>query len=460
MLTPRSLLGQATWAFNGQVGQTVLGFASIVVMGRILGPEAYGVFTMALLIAGLAEIFVAGHMTDFLVQKADAGPADNNAAFLLVAAISLTAAVGLIAAAPIAAVVVGTPEVEAMMPAVGLLIVLTACGTIPVNLLVRTMRFDLLARVDTGAAAVAFVTGTCLALSGAGVWSLLLMEITRRSLRGLLAAWAASWRPGLSTSRAHVGELWVFARARLLGGIFQYVAAATPRYVIGTMLGTEAVGYYAVANRIVEQMSGLITGPLSAVAFPATVQSRSDPATIRILLEKAIAISTAATWPAILGLVVVAPIVVPLALGPQWIGAIPVFQILILMALRAPSSGFNAAVVLGMGRALALVLLCVITWPVGAGYVSNLIGMAVPTQIRIATVNAVPAMLMAVATEALRRWIGPEFEPVTAAILLVSYGMTTYLLIWGIYRFKLVRHYALGMWRRVRRSNGNAVRGV
>jgi O-antigen/teichoic acid export membrane protein len=465
-LSRRTLVTQYAWALSGQAAQALLALASVVVIARLLGPEVYGVFALTMLIVGLAEILVGGHVTDFLVQKPAVAPGDRNAAFLLTVLFAVAIGVVLVAAAPLVATILGRPDLTALVPAVAVLVVLTAAANVPTNLLVRAMSFNILARIDTTTGLAAFILGAGLAYAGAGIWSLLAMEIARRGLRLLLVAIAARWVPGISFRWHNIVELWTFARSRLLGAFFQYLAQATPRLVIQIMLGTQALGYFAVASRLFDQATGLITGPLVAVAFPAAARTKGDLEHLRDLLARAIATSTAIGWPAILGFVVVAPILIPLLLGPDWIGAVLTVQILTLSALRASVTGFNGAIILGLGRAdlrmrlnlinaLLGLLLCplgalvgvegvaaallaraFISWPVGAFYVERLTGFAAKRQFRIAAISAVPAMAMALSIETLRRALDGLVRAPSLGLILIASGVFLYVAFWAVLNFR------------------------
>lgn len=490
-LSGRSLATQYAWALSGQVAQGMLALASVAVIARLLGPETYGLFALTMLIAGLAEILVGGHVTDFLVQKAAVSDGDRNAAFVLTVLLAVVIATALILGASFVGMALSHPEVAALLPAVAALIVLTAAANVPTNLLVRAMSFDILARIDTLTALVAFILGTALAYAGAGVWSLLVMEIARRGLRLVLVALAARWVPGLLFRWRNIVELWTFARSRLLSAFFQYVAQATPRLVIQAMLGTQALGYFALASRLLDQATGLITGPLAAVAFPAAARTRHDLEWLRSLLARAIATSTTIGWPAILGFVVVAPIIIPLLLGPDWTGAIPTIQLLTLSALRSSVTGFNGAIILGMGRAdlrmrlnlvnaLLGLVLCPLgalagvegvaaamlfraftSWPIGARYVQRLTGFAAREQFRIAAISAVPAVAMALSIEILRATLEGMVRPLWLGLILIVSGVLLYGVFWAALNFRKVPDIArLGFGLASRRRNSIGVGGT
>ena len=484
-LSGRSLLTQSAWALSGQVAQGLLALASVAVIARLLGPEVYGLFALTMLIVGLAEILVGGHVTDFLIQKETVKREDRNAAFVLTVLAATAIASALLVAAPLVATMLSKPEIAVLLPAVSVLVILTAVVNVPTNLLVRDMKFKILARIDTTTGLVAFILGTALAYAGAGIWSLLVMEIGRRSLRVLLVALASHWFPGISFHWHNIVELWTFAKSRLLSASFQYLAQATPRLVIETMLGTQALGYFAVASRLLDQATGLMTGPLAAVAFPAAARSKGDLEQLRGLLARAIATSTAIAWPAILGFVVVAPIVIPMLLGPEWIGAVLTVQILTLSALRSSVTGFNGAIILGLGRAdlrmrlhffnallglllcpigalmglegvaAAMVVRAFISWPISASYVERLSGFAAQRQIQIAVISAVPAVAMAISIEILRRSLDGLVSAPLLGLILIACGIVLYIVFWAALNYRqmgTVAGLAFGLLSRRRKN--------
>jgi O-antigen/teichoic acid export membrane protein len=127
----------------------------------------------------------------------------------------------------------------------------------------------------------------------------------------------------------------------------------------------------------------------------------------------------------VLGIIVVAPWLVPLAFGEEWSGATPVLQILALGTLRVPVSSFNTAVLVAFGRmgslsvvsvlsiivgiiflavgvefgltgvAAALALRQWVLWPVGSYQVYRVSGLHPVAQLRIMTWAAVPSLIMA-----------------------------------------------------------------
>lgn len=450
------------WASGGQMAQAVLGIAGTVVLVRLVGVEGYGVFALGLVFTGLADVFVGGHTADALVQRRTITRAHRAAAFTLSLLLGLVAACAVFASAPLATRWFGVAELGDVLRAMAALSLLTALAAAPNQLLVRRTAFKALSAVSAVAAMAALAVGIALALSGAGVWSLVAMETTRRTVSLMLLLRASGLRPRLSVASGPMGDVRRFAFRRVenqgLGYLSQHIV---PRVVIAQALGTEALGFYAVARRLLDQLHGVLSAPAAAVAFPAASRWQEDRQKIATLLLSGIRLTTWVHWPATLGIIVVAPTLLPLALGPQWIAAAAMLQCLAIGSLRVPLAAFNGAVLVAMARtrwvsvislasiALALPLFALLlpygltgiaaalalrqwlVWPLSASLLQRATGLSPWRQLGELARAGAPAVLMAVGVAVSTPLFGDLGAAQTLAVQ-VALGLALYPLAFAI----------------------------
>lgn len=464
MARARKLIGQTLWASLGQFIQLILGLAGLIILVRILGAETYGIFALGLLFANFMEVFVGSHAADGIVQKEHLGDGQKTAIHLAILAVGLAAALCLLAIGGLAAAAFETPQLATLLPAMAALPVLTAAASVPNQLLVRALRFSALAKNAAAASVMALCVGITLALNGYGLWSLLWMEVTRRTTLLVLGHAAAGWLPIRRFSRQDLVEMARFGIRRIENSALRYLSVeALPRGFIGYFLGTEALGYFAVARRFLGQLNGLLTGPVSAVSFPAASRLRADPGTLEQLITSVIRISTWVFWPALLGAVIIAPLLFPIMLGAGWEPTTVVMQILALAALRAPVTGFSTSILTAFGAlgdisrmhimaiaigltaclvglpfglfgiAAALALRQWLQWPISALYVYRQTGFSPQRQLSVLFHAAVPALVMATLLIALQAWFNQMLSPAAQLAILIPAGVTFYLLAWYLW---------------------------
>lgn len=257
--------------------------------------------------------------------------------------------------------------------------------------------------------------------------------------------------------------MFAFASRRILNTGLSYVSQqALPRIVVGQVLGPAALGMYAVVRRLLDQLHGVLSGPAAAVAFPAVARMRTERERLHEVIAAAIRLTTWTVWPAVLGLAVVAPALLPLAFGPEWAAAVPVLQLLAIGTLRLPVASFNSAVLVGFGHLGAVSLISVasiafgvpalllgaqyglvgvaaalavrqwVMWPVGALMVRRACGFGITRQLAVLARAALPAVVMAAPVAALGGALG-GMEPLPLLLCQVAAGLVLYALVWAAF---------------------------
>jgi O-antigen/teichoic acid export membrane protein len=282
------------------------------------------------------------------------------------------------------------------------------------------------------------------------------MELARSVVRGGVFAVAARWRPGFAGRIAHFRETARFNGGILLLKTLQALDKALPRALIGGLMGPAALGLFALASRLYEQVNAVLVDPISALATPVTARARREPETLRRLLEQAMDLSSALAYPAFLGVAATAPVLVPLAFGRHWAGAVPVVQVMMLLGLRSAVSSCNGGVLRGLGRpdlqvrvvavgaaltavlapaaapfgataaAAALVVRGFATWPLGALYVRRLTGFPMSAQFSAGARSLAAAALMAAAVSALLHYGEGALRPELLLAASIGLGAAVY----------------------------------
>src|SRR4051812_11448173 len=134
----------AVWAFGSQVAGQVIRFVSVIVLARLLTPSDYGAASIAVALGSFSVLLGDLGFGTALVQAKDATQRRASTAYwaALVSGIGVTAAAAL-GAYP-AALVLGEPQVTALVIVGGLTFFLVALGSTSNALLTRSMSFGVI----------------------------------------------------------------------------------------------------------------------------------------------------------------------------------------------------------------------------------------------------------------------------------------------------------------------------
>ncbi len=323
---------------------------SIVVIARILTPDDYGVFVMALVIVTLPDAIASGTLGDALVQRKELRPGHLNSVFLQSFLFSIVSWGVLILLAPVIARAYGEPSVVPVLITTGAVLPIGAVIAVPAAMLRRELRYKEITIVDILGTVTAAVIGVVMALMWRNEWALVGMELSRRIVRLVGFLFFARWVPKVQSSWLDFKELINFNLVNGTGNILQTFDQMLPKTLIGMTLGSHAVGVFNLPTRLFQQANQALIAPFAAVAMPVASAMQDSRENLHQAMDSAIRMSALLAYPTFMGAFVVAPVAIPVVFGEQWTPSVPIFQIYMVIGLRAPITAIVMGVFRGVGR--------------------------------------------------------------------------------------------------------------
>ena len=308
-----------TWAVVQQIGGQTATLVTFVVLALLLRPEDIGVVGIANAWLAIIGAFAEAGLGAALIQRRELAEEHVHTAFVLniLTGIALTI-VGALMSWP-AAVFFRNSEVAAVMPVLSLGFVIRSVGLTQAALLQRDLDFRALAIRDTVANLVGGSAGVALALLGAGVWSYVGMSLIV-ALTGVVLIWhSTNFRPSIGKfSRAHALQLWSYGWKVLGFALVKAVSQNTDRLILGHMLGTSAVGVYALAYRVVLFPVTSLATAISTYFFPHVSRIQEDPDAVRREYTRYLRIILSLVLPLLLAAAVAGGPLISMSFGPAW----------------------------------------------------------------------------------------------------------------------------------------------
>jgi PST family polysaccharide transporter len=341
----------ALWTFAQRFAGEAISLAVFFVLARILDPASFGVVGLASVYIALGDVLAEQGIGTALIQKAELTAAHVDTAFVMsvVGGLGLTLA-GVLAAHPMAALV-RQPAVAEILQWLSLQFTFNALGRVPDAMLRRHLRFRTTAVRLLVARSTAGIIAVVLAFLGAGVWSLVVLQLTT-SLVGALVLWmVVDHRPRFHFDRRYYADLATFGGNVLGTSLTTFMARRSDDFLIGTFLGPAALGLYTAAYRVLMSLTNLLTNAISQVVYPAFARIQDQPERVAKAFGDATYYTTLVSIPVFLGCAIMAPELTQVAFGPQWLGSAPVLRILCLSGFPQTQVFMAGAVMLGVGRA-------------------------------------------------------------------------------------------------------------
>ena len=349
-LTQRTLKG-VLWVATGTGARLFLRLAFVAVMARLLTPENFGLMTAALIVIGIGSMLTHFGIGAALVQLPRLAPAHIGSSYVLSALLGVALSLLTFLGAPLYERSIDIPGLTPVLQVLAWSFLLRALERTSARLLQRAFAFRGIAMVEILSYLIGYMgPGIVLAYLGYGVWALVvgfmaqsvfqcgaLLFLNRRSF---------TLRTNLSAMREVVGV----GVGILISGILHYGGTNVDRFVVGRFMGVADLGVYGRAIDLIERGSGAIEALISKVAFPTFADVQTNKARLARVYLRGCTLLGVITLPISVLSCLLAPEVVAIVLGSQWLAAILPLQVLSWLVFFRVGHRFSVSLLNGVGR--------------------------------------------------------------------------------------------------------------
>jgi PST family polysaccharide transporter len=310
-----------------------IGLGGVILLTRLIGPTNYGLYAGPIAIITFISNLAQMGVNVYLVRREDtlAEAVYHQAfSFLLLSGLGL-AGLGLLLS-PWLAHWLADPRFLGPLQALMLLLPLMVLSKPAIARIERALDYRKIAGLDLIGQLLFYALALTLAWRGFGVWAPIagfgLWQTWTLGASYSLARYRPRWhwspkllREMLGYGLSYSASLWVFQLRNLVNPL-----------VVGRYLGAEAVGYVALAIRLVGVL-GFVGGAAWRLSIPALAKVQQDLPRLRRALEEAMGLQILAQGPLLAGAALLSPWVLPAMFGDRWDSVLLVYPFIALGSL-------------------------------------------------------------------------------------------------------------------------------
>jgi teichuronic acid exporter len=331
------------------IGQAV-SWAVTVVVFRLLTPEDYGLMALSMvllsIVAGIAEFGLGAS----LVQMPRLEQTDLARVAGAVAALNIGCGLVMVVGAPVFAEAPGDDDLTPIIQVLAIQFLLTAIECVPQSLAYRRMEFRRLAIIELAATLLGALTTLVMALWDAGVWALVVGNLSAAALRtALYVAFGGFVWP--SFDLRGIGHHIRFGGAVTATRLLWQATYQADMIIAGRMFTPHLVGLYSVSMHLATLPMTKVMGIINHVAFPAVARLQGELPRLKARLLDALRILALAALPALWGISASAHEFVDVLLGEKWHPSIPALRLVAFVAPLRMLAAFLATALQAVGRA-------------------------------------------------------------------------------------------------------------
>ena len=317
-MSTRQAISNARWVGVNQVARLSIQFISIAVLSRLLSPSDFGLMAMAAVVTNLGLLFRDLGTAAALIQRRELSNDVIDTVFWLNIAFGSAVAACVAIMAPFASRLFHAPALANILMVISLTFPISAVGASQLALFERDSRFRLITWIETSSAVAGLIIAIACALNHMGVYSFVFQALVTGAMSSLQIWLHSSHRPRWLWDQQAFKSIWHFSGNLTAFNLINYTIRNGDSILIGRILGSVSLGWYSVANRVLLFPLQNITYSSNRALLPVYSRYQDEPATLRHLYMRTLALIGSITAPLMFGLWALRRPFVLAAFGNKW----------------------------------------------------------------------------------------------------------------------------------------------
>ena len=310
------------WGALGAFLRAFLQVFAQIILARLLGPEVYGLFALALIVVFFSSFFADVGLAYGLIQRKVVRDEDVRFVFTWQVLLGAVTTVIVYASAPFVARFYGDAQLEDVVRWLSVSCLVGATGSTASTLLRKDLNFRAINLATVISYGIGFLlVGVPMAAMGFGVESLVAAFLTQMTVQTLyqMAARPHPKRPLFWQPASR--ELLGFGGTVLLTNLINWVMNSIDRVVVGRMMSVSAAGLYSVVSNFISGPTITVLAMLQSVLYSASARVQDSSRRLRTGLRAMFGIVGLAFVPVFFTIAVVAETFMQAVYGERWVGA-------------------------------------------------------------------------------------------------------------------------------------------
>ncbi len=344
------VLRSGIWVGAGQVGVQILSVLRSIALARLLTPDVFGFMALAMIVVRAIETFTRPGIAQALIARQQVFEDASATAFSMLVARGVLLALALIVAAPFVASFYDKPELEYVLQTMSVVFVITGFSNINVIGRQRELEFRRLTYVTQAATLVGTICTVALAWWLRSVWALVIGQMVQVGATVLLSYYLIGGRIRFAFDREVARDLFQYGKFITASAIITFIITEVDSAVIGKLLGTEQLGFYAMAATIATMATLSLSQIASGVLMPAYSKMQNDLPRLRSAYLRVMTVVVFLIAPASAGLICLTEPLLYVVYGEKWLPAAVPLQVLALVGIPRALLISNGYLFEGLGK--------------------------------------------------------------------------------------------------------------
>lgn len=348
------------WSFTDLMANRGMQFILQIILARLLSPVHFGLIGMVVILVAISETIIDSGFSQALIRDKNTNQTDYSTVFYFNLLLALVLYFLFFISAGLISDFFSEPQLVEIIRVLSLVIVISSFGIIQKVLLVKKVDFKTITKANIIGVLVSSSITIAMALSGYGVWSLVVNMITLEFVQNLFLWIFNKWTPSFTFSINSLRKYFRFSYKLLLSELIDTFYNNLYFLLIGRLYSTARLGFYTNALRLSDLASHSVASTVQRVSYPVLSSIQDDEERLRFGFRKLIKMSAFMNFPLLVGLAAVATPLYSLLFGDKWLPSVVYLQLLCFGGMLYPLHAINLNILQVKGRSDLFLLIEVV----------------------------------------------------------------------------------------------------
>ena len=316
------------WSSGGSFAFQLIRIVTQIVLARLLWPEAFGLVALVMAFVSVANYLIENGLTLFIIRKQELNENDAYSLFIANMIFASSIVVLFVLSSGLIASYLKEPSTQLLLIVSSSAILFNAFGSVHKALLTRDLQFRGQTVIMLVSAIVSGLIAVMASILNFGVWSLVIYNVSYQFIQTVLLVrlYAFNYRGKLD--HIFLKEAVVYSWKLMLSGLIHTVYENIFNIIMGSLFSVSALGYYSNALKIRDGAAQTLTDAIQKVSFPVLSKLQDKKDSMLETSRRILKLSIFIIYPILIGLAATSESIVKVVFNEQWLGMIPIMQIL------------------------------------------------------------------------------------------------------------------------------------
>lgn len=322
-VTSGQFASSALWRFVDVISRKIVSLFVSILLARMIAPEAYGVVALTMVFIVFCDIFILNGFNVALIRKEEAALLDYSTVMTMSLVFTSVMYVIIWFCAPLFADFYESPDLCPVLRAITILLFFESVSSVIRAKATREMQFKKMTVAAFTASLVSGVIALVLAYIGAGVWALVVQQVSSNLIEMIMLLIVFHWKMSFRFSSSVANSMTRFTIGVLGTSFLDFFGNNFTNLIVGKAYSTKDLGYMNRANILPETIGLNTYNSINSVLLPALSSRQNSDEEMKAVLRKVMSITMYLICPMMFGLIGTAKVLIPVLLTDKWTPCVP-----------------------------------------------------------------------------------------------------------------------------------------